>query len=183
MFVEHRADFAVDRAGDEVVADFQRSVLHQHGRDVAAASVDLGFENGAHRRQARIGFQILHVGDQQNHFEQQIQVLAGLVRKPRPSTVIAAPVFGQQALFGQFAFHAFRIDAGFVDLVDRDNDRDFCGSGVRNRFDGLRHDAVVGRDDENDDVGDPRAARAHQRERFVARCIEERDLAISCTFT
>ena len=37
----------------------------------------------------------------------------------------------------------------------------------------LRHDAVVGRHDEDDDVGDPGAAGAHQRERLVARRVEE----------
>ncbi len=37
----------------------------------------------------------------------------------------------------------------------------------------LRHDAVVGRDDEHDDVGDLGAAGAHQRERLVAGRVEE----------
>ncbi len=56
----------------------------------------------------------------------------------------------------------------------------FAGPRVRNRFDGLRHDSVICRNDENDDVGDPRTARAHQRERFMAGRVEEGDLAISC---
>ena len=30
-------------------------------------------------------------------------------------------------------------------------------------FDGLRHDAVVGADDQDHDIGDLRAARAHRR--------------------
>ena len=42
----------------------------------------------------------------------------------------------------------------------------------------LRHDAVVGRNDEDRDVGDLRAARAHRRERFVTGRIDERDLAV-----
>ena len=45
------------------------------------------------------------------------------------------------------------------------------------RFDGLRLDAVVGGDDEHDDVGDAGAASPHERERLVARRIEKRDLA------
>ena len=45
------------------------------------------------------------------------------------------------------------------------------------RFSRLRHDAVIGGDDEHDHVGDLRAARAHQRERFVARRVEEDDAA------
>ena len=46
------------------------------------------------------------------------------------------------------------------------------------RLDRLRHDAVVGRDHQHDDVRDLRAARAHRRERRVARRIEERDHAL-----
>ena len=41
----------------------------------------------------------------------------------------------------------------------------------------LRHHAVVGRDDQDDDVGDLGAAGAHQRERFVTRRVEEHDVA------
>jgi hypothetical protein len=41
----------------------------------------------------------------------------------------------------------------------------------------LRHDAVVGRDHEDRDVGDLGAARAHRRERFVTGRVDERDLA------
>ena len=49
---------------------------------------------------------------------------------------------------------------------------------MRDRLFGLRHDAVVGGDDENRDVGNLRTARAHRRERFVTGRIDERDLPI-----
>ena len=42
----------------------------------------------------------------------------------------------------------------------------------------LRHDAVVGRDHQHDDVGDPRAARAHHRERLVTGRVEEHHVAV-----
>ena len=49
--------------------------------------------------------------------------------------------------------------------------------GVVDRLNGLRHDAIVGRNDEHDDVGDFGAAGAHLREGLVARCVDERDEA------
>ena len=49
------------------------------------------------------------------------------------------------------------------------------GLGVVDRFDRLRHQAVVRRDHEHDDVGHIRAARAHRGEGGVARRIEESD--------
>ena len=44
-------------------------------------------------------------------------------------------------------------------------------------FEGLRHDAVVGRNHQHHDVGHLGAAGAHAGKRFVARRIEEHDLA------
>ena len=49
------------------------------------------------------------------------------------------------------------------------------------RFPGLRHDAVVGRHDQHDDVGDLGAAGAHHGERGVAGRVEEHDAA--CRFS
>jgi len=60
-----------------------------------------------------------------------------------------------------------------VDLVDGDDDRHAGRLRVLNGFLGLRHDAVVGCDDQDDDVGDLRAARAHRGESCVARGVEE----------
>ena len=67
--------------------------------------------------------------------------------------------------------------ARLVDLVDRDDDRDVRGTRVIDRLARLRHHAIIGRDDEHDDVGHLRAARAHHRERLVARRVEEHDVA------
>ena len=64
-----------------------------------------------------------------------------------------------------------------VDLVDRDDDRHLGRLGVVDRLDRLGHDAVVGRDDEHDDVGDLGAAGAHLGEGLVARRVDERDEA------
>ena len=50
---------------------------------------------------------------------------------------------------------------------------------VVDRLARLRHHAVVGRDDEDDDVGDLRAAGAHQGEGLVARRVEEDDLLVA----
>ena len=66
--------------------------------------------------------------------------------------------------------------SGQVDLVHRHDDRHLGRARVRDRLARLRHDAVVGRDDEHRDVGDLGAAGAHRREGLVARRVEEGDL-------
>ncbi len=63
-----------------------------------------------------------------------------------------------------------------VHFVDRDQNRDFGGLRVAQRFERLRHDAIVRGDDEHDDIRDVRAARAHGTERRVAGRVEKGDL-------
>ena len=71
---------------------------------------------------------------------------------------------------------AVRVGLRLVDLVDRHDDRHAGGLGVIDGFDRLRHDAVVGRDDEHHDVGHLGAAGTHGGEGLVARRVDERDL-------
>ena len=52
--VDQRADPADHRAGDEVVADAERAVLHEHRRHRAAAAIELGFEHRARRAALRV---------------------------------------------------------------------------------------------------------------------------------
>src|SRR5690606_6060680 len=67
------------------------------------------------------------------------------------------------------------IGVRLVDLVDGHDDRGPGRLGVLDGLDRLRHDAVVGRDDQDDDVGDVGAARPHRREGRVAWRVQEGD--------
>ena len=94
--------------------------------------------------------------------------------------MVAAPVFRHQAAIGQLLLHPIRHGVRLVDLVDRDDDRNFGGVGVVDGFEGLRHDAVIGRHDQHDDVRGLRSARTHAGEGFVTRRVQEHDLAAIC---
>ena len=65
---------------------------------------------------------------------------------------LAAELLEHHAVVEQFLLHLQRIGRRQVDLVDGDDDRHAGVLGVRNGFDGLRHDRVVSGDDEDDDV-------------------------------
>ena len=177
MIVEHRANFAVDRAANEEVAYVQSAVLDENGGDRAAAFVHAGFEHCSGCGGVGIGFELAQVGYQQNHFEQAREILLGL-GGDFDHDGVAAPLFGHQTAVGELALDALGLRVGIVDLVDGHDDGNFCGAGVIDRFFGLRHDAVIGADDEDDDVGDFCAAGAHTREGFVARRVDEDDAAI-----
>ena len=118
----------------------------------------------------------LEVRDEQHLLEQLVEVLLRLGGDLRELRV-AAPVLGVEPFLRELALHAVDVRVGEVDLVDGDDDRHVGRARVRDRLLRLRHDAVVGGDDEDGDVGHLRAAGAHRGERLVARRVEERDLA------
>ena len=99
------------------------------------------------------------------------------LRRNRHHDGIAAPILGQQAAVGQLLLDPLRLSVRLVDLIDRDDDRHLRRLGVVDRFERLRHHAVIGRHHQHHDIGDFRAAGAHAGERFVAGSIDEHDLA------
>lgn len=89
---------------------------------------------------------------------------------------IAAPFFRYKLIFCQFLLDFIRVGFRFVDFVDCHNDRQPRRFGVVDRFNRLRHHAVVSRNDDDRNVGQLRSARPHRRKRLVTRRVEERDL-------
>ena len=90
---------------------------------------------------------------------------------------VAAELLEHDVVLQQVLLDLLHVGRGQVDLVDRDDHRHAGVLGVADRLDRLRHDLVVGRDDQDDDVGDLGAAGAHGGERLVARRVEEGDRA------
>ena len=154
----------------------QGAVLHQHGGHRAASAIEFGFEHHAGCRTIRSRLQFLQIGHQADHFHQQIQIgflLRGDIDEHRG----AAPVFRHQSAIGQLLLHAIGQGVGLVDLVDRNNDRNFRGVRVIDGFERLRHHAVIGGDHQHDDVGCLGSARTHAGKGFVTGRIEEHNLA------
>ncbi len=79
---------------------------------------------------------------------------------------------------GELGQDARRVGAFLVNLVDRDDDRYAGRFGVIDRFNRLRHDAVIGGDDQDGDIRHLRAPRPHGRKGFVAGRIQKSDLAL-----
>ena len=175
--VKHRANFAEHRAADEEVAGVQRAVLHEDGGHRAAALVHARFQHRAGCRRIGIGLQFAQIRDQQNHFQQLVDVLL-LLRGNFHEFRVAAPFRGHQADVGQLALHALRLRFRLVNLVDGHDDGHVRGLGVIDGFLRLRHHAVVGGNHQHHDVRHLRAARAHARKRFVARRVDEHHAAV-----
>ena len=88
---------------------------------------------------------------------------------------VAAVLLDDDAGLGQLGLDPGRVGVRLVDLVEGDDDRDLGRLGVADGLERLGHDAVVGGDHDDRDVGDPRAAGTHGGERLVTRGVEEDD--------
>ena len=152
----------------------ERAVLNEDGHDRAAALIHACLNDRAAGGAVRICLEFLDLGEQDKVFEQVVDALAGLGRD-RADDRLAAPLLGHETVLGELLLDAVGVRAVHVHLVDGHDQRDAGGLGVVDGLDRLRHDAVVGRDDEDGDVRDHRAAGTHGRERLVARGVEEGD--------
>ena len=174
--VAHLTDAADRGAGDDDVAGAEGAVLDKEGGDRTAAPVEAGFDDGALAQAVGVGLQLLHVGDEEDVFEQLLDAHAGRGRNGDADDV-AAPVVGDELIFGQLLLDLVGVRFRLIHLVDGDDDRDAGGLGVVDGLNGLGHDAVVRCDDEDGDVGDGRAAGAHGGEGLMAGGVEEGDIA------
>ena len=75
----------------------------------------------------------------------------------------------------QIVADPLRVRLGLVAFVDGDNHRAFGGPGMVDGLNGLLHDPVVGRHDQNHDIGDIGSANAHFGESLVSRRVDEGD--------
>ena len=161
-------------SGDDQRADLERAPLHKHRRDRPAAAIEPGLDDRAFRAAVRVGDEIEQLGLQRDRLEQLVEI-GSFGRRHFDRERVAAERLDLHVVLQELLHHPLRIGFGLVDLVDGDDDRRFGCFGVANCLDGLRHDAVVGGHDQNDDVGDFRAARAHCGEGGVAGRVDEGD--------
>ena len=173
--VEQRADAAPFGASHHDVAHLERTAIDQHGCHRTTALVELGFDDDAFGGTIGIGPEFQHFRLQQDDLQQLVEVGLGLGGHFHFERV-ATHRFHLNLMAQQFGAHTLRVGVGLVDLVDGDDDRHTGCLGMADGFDRLRHDAVVGRHHQNDDVGHLGAAGTHRREGGMARGVDEGDL-------
>ena len=174
VVVDERPDPTEGGAGHQRIADAERAALDEDGGHRATTDVEVRLEHGAGGPTLGVGPEVLDLGDQQEAVEQVVDAVAGEGRDLGEDRV-AAPLLGDEVVLGELLHDAFGVGALAVDLVDGDDDRHLGRLGVVERLDGLGHDAVVGRHDQDHDVGRLGAAGPHGGERLVARGVDEGD--------
>ena len=91
--------------------------------------------------------------------------------------ILAAPLLDEVIHLRELLLDLVRIGAGLIDLIDGKDDGDTGCGGVVDGLDGLRHDVVVGCDDDDGDVRHLGATCTHGGEGFMARGVEEGDVS------
>ena len=91
--------------------------------------------------------------------------------------VFTSPRFDEVVHIGQFVFNLFRVGRWFIHFVDGKHNWDTGCRSMVDGLDGLGHHIIVGRHNNNGDVGNLRTAGTHGGKGFVARSIEEGDFA------
>src|SRR3989442_5505775 len=88
-----------------------------------------------------------------------------MIRRPPRSTLFPYTTLFRSELLAR----ALRIGVTLVDLGDRDDDGHLGRLGVTDRLDGLRHDAVVGRDRKS-----TRLNSSHVRISYAVFCLKKK---------
>ena len=173
VLVDQGADAAVEMVAENDVADAQRALADKDGRG-RSAGFQTGLDDVALGIAVGIRLELEQVGLEHDHLQELVDAGLGQ-RRDVAIDRFATPVVGHETLFLELLADLQRIGRRMVALVDGDKDRDLGRLRMAKRFERLRHHAVIGRDDEDDDVGDVRTAGAHGAERRMAGGIKERD--------
>jgi len=151
--VGHGADVSVREAGDEGVTHAEGTAVHENGGHGTATAIELGLEHVPRGEGVGIGLELEDVGLEKHGLEQLVDadlLLCGDVDEH----VLATPLLGDDTILDELLADAAGVGTGLVDLVDGHDDGYVGSLGVMDGLDGLGHDAVVGGDDQDDDVGD-----------------------------
>src|SRR5882757_3997946 len=175
--VEQRAHAAELLTDQQRIAQLQCTAQHQHGRHRAAALLETRLDHVAGRQARGRSLQFQNFRLQQNAVQQLVDALTR-ARRYRHEDIFAAPFLRNHAVLGEFLLHLFRVGFRLVHFVEGDHDGHLRRLRVLYRFDGLRHDAIVGAHHQDHDIGDLGAARPHGTERGVAGSIEKRHHAL-----
>ena len=149
--------------------------MHNNGCGWPATGLDLRFNDGSTRGSGRRRSKLHYFRLQRHHFEEVIN--AGTFgRGNRGHNCFSTPILWRQVVFLQLLFHFVNVGRGKIDFIYRDHDFDMGRSfGVVNSLDRLWHNAVIGGDDQHDDVSHIGPTRPHGRECRVARRVDEGD--------
>ena len=150
------------------------TVLNKHGCNRAAAFIESGFDNGTFCHSVGVCFKFANFCNKGDHFEKSVDVFTGFCGNGN-TDYVAAPFFGDKAVFGKTLHNFIGVCGGFIDFVDSYDNGNFCCFCVVDCFNSLGHDTVVCCNNKDSNIGAKCATGTHCGECFVSGSIEEGD--------
>ncbi len=173
--VEHGLDTTVVGAGQHDVAHMERTVLDEQRSYVAASLVERGLDDRTLGATLGIGLEVEHLGLQE-HFLQQLVNAVTLLSRDLLALVLTAPVLDEDVHVGELLTDLIGVSTRLIHLVDSEYHRYAGRLGMVDRLDSLRHDGIVGRDDDDGYICHLGTTGTHSGKGRVTRRIEEGDM-------
>ena len=174
--VVHGADASGNGTSHDGVALAERAFLHQQFGNIAAAFVERALDD--HTLGALVGVALkLHDVGLEDDFLEQFLNADTFLGADVLALVFTAPLLDEEVHVSQLGLDAVGVGTGFINLVDGKDDGHAGRLGVVDSLDGLRHDLVVGGDDDDGDIRHLGTAGTHGGEGLVTGGVEEGDLA------
>ena len=117
--------------------------MDQQGGYGALGLIQVGLNHGAACQAVGIGLKVFDIGDQQDHFQQFVDVLA-LNCAHRHHHGVATPILRHEVVAGEFLLDPIGGGPLLIDLVDGHHDWDLGGPGVADGLQGLGPHTIVG---------------------------------------
>ena len=173
--IEHCTDAAKCHTSNKSVADVERTARNQNSSNRAATTVKLSLKNVTRSKGVWVSLQLKDICLKNNGLEKIIDAQILLSRDVNKH-VLSAPLLRNYSILGELLADAGRICAWLINLVDSNYDWNTCSLCVVNRLNGLRHNAVVCSNNQNDNVGDLCTTSTHCGKGLVTWGINEGDL-------
>ena len=152
----------------------QGAVVHKHRSNVSATLVKRRLDNRTRGLAVGIGLQVKHIGLEQHLLHEFVHANTFLSRDIL-TLVLAAPILNKVVHVGQLLLDLLGISSGLINLVDGKDDGHTSSRRVIQGLNCLRHDAIIGSDNHNNDVGYLGTTGTHSSKCFVTRGIQEGD--------
>ena len=151
QFVTHRANATVFETTQNDVALVQSTFANQNGCNRTTTFIQEGFDYRAARHTFTNRFQLQNFSLKQDGVQQVVDTGTRFCRY-RDELCFTAPLFRHNAVLGQFVLHAIHIGFWLIDFVDCNNQRHLRRFRVLDSFNGLWHHAIVGSNNQNNDI-------------------------------
>ena len=174
VFIKHRADMSPFFTGNTDITDSQCSFLYQSRNHRPAAFFHLGLNNRTFGITVGVGLQIKHFRLQQNRINQLVDIDAFFGGNFGTKT-FAAHFLNPDSMLQQSRFNLHRIRPRQINFINSNHYRNFGRLSMADGLNRLRHDTVIGRNNQNHNIRNFGATGTHFGKSLMSRRIDKRN--------